>query len=126
MRFYKNTRIEFELNLENISIPYNKASTIALVVNELITNSVKHAFSDYQELRRVSVICDSRDGDLCIIVGDNGVGFPREEALCKRGIGSEIINTTVLKMGGSVCERNLSELGNAQTEIRLPRLAVYE
>ena len=126
VRFYKNTRIEFELNLEDISIPYNKASTIALVVNELITNSVKHAFCDAQEVQRVSVTCDSRDGDLCIIVSDNGVGFPREEALCKRGISSEIINTTVLKMGGSVCERNLTEHGSAKTEIRLPRLAVYE
>lgn len=123
--FYKNTRIEFELSLENISIPYNKASTIALVINELITNSVKHAFPDGQS-GKVNVLCTSQDGDLCIIEGDDGVGFPRNAALRKRGIGSDIIHTTVLKMGGSVQERNLMENGCAQTEIRLPRSAVYE
>lgn len=123
--FYKNTRIEFELSLEDISIPYNKASTIALVINELITNSVKHAFPGGQS-GKVNVLCTSQDGDLCIIEGDDGVGFPRNAALRKRGIGSDIIHTTVLKMGGSVQERNLAENGCAQTEIRLPRSAVYE
>ena len=125
VRFYRNTRIEFELDLENISIPYNKASTIALVINELITNCVKHAFPD-QEIRKVRVVCESREGDLRIVVSDNGVGFPQQGACTKHGIGSEIINTTVLKMGGSIFERNLMEHGCAQTEIRLPRLAVYE
>src|SRR5699024_10485753 len=36
--------VTIHLDLEDIFIPYNKATSIALVVSELVNNSFKHAF----------------------------------------------------------------------------------
>ena len=42
--------------MDNIFIPYNKATSIALIVNELINNCLKHAFPN-KKLGLISVKC---------------------------------------------------------------------
>ena len=43
-------RIEFKLNVNNVSLSVDYATTLGLIVNELITNSLKHAFVAKKEL----------------------------------------------------------------------------
>lgn len=67
--------VKIHLELENILIPYNKATSIALVVNELVTNSLKHAFTE-QNGGDIFISCKKTEKQICISVRDNGVGFP--------------------------------------------------
>lgn len=66
---------KIELDLDDIFIPYNRATSIALVVNELITNSFKHAFKG-KESGIVNIKCKSCENHIFISVKDNGHGLP--------------------------------------------------
>lgn len=121
--FYRATGISFNLQLENISVPYNKAATISLLVNELVANSAKHAFPMERSDRLITIICSSSQGNLKLIVRDNGVGFPDGEKTRHSGIGSSLIRSSVLKMKGTISEENAN---GASTEILLSREGIYE
>jgi len=69
-------RVKVEYDLDDIFIPYNKASSIALVVNELIINCLKHAFpEDYSG--KIYISCRRFDDMVVLVVSDNGVGVPQ-------------------------------------------------
>lgn len=65
------------IDIEKISMQTKKASLCALIINELLTNVYKHAFSqDSTQEHRVSVSLRSIDQDnLLFIVEDNGIGI---------------------------------------------------
>ena len=66
--------IAVELDLESINIPAEKAAPLALMVNEVVTNAIKHGFSDGTPgALQVAV---RRDGPTCrITVRDDGRGM---------------------------------------------------
>lgn len=66
--------IEAELDLEPIDVPAEKAASLALMVNEVLTNAIKHGFTrDRPGMIRVMV---KRDVDACrITIADDGCGM---------------------------------------------------
>jgi two-component sensor histidine kinase len=68
---------------DSLIVPRDKASVIGLLINEVVTNALKHAFADGQGSIRVRFShgkpCD------CLIIEDNGRGFqktkPRQGSL---------------------------------------------
>jgi two-component sensor histidine kinase len=83
-----------------------RASSLALVVNELITNSLKYAFPDQDE-GVVEIRSQVRGGEVAVVVRDNGVGLPIEFELERTGsLGMRIIRNLVrtdLKGRFSIC-----------------------
>jgi len=70
----KNTSVKIEITGDNLNIDSDKASSIALVVNELIQNSLQYAFVGRNEgLIEVNIQKGSMYSNISII--DNGVGF---------------------------------------------------
>jgi len=69
--------IEITLNLEDIFIPYNKATTIMLIVNELLTNCYEHAFEGVKT-GSIEVICQKKEEGIFLSVKDDGVGLPED------------------------------------------------
>lgn len=68
-------RIALRIDAGNVCIELNRAIPCALIVNELISNALKHAFPDGRS-GEVSVRVDS-DGDwITLEVADTGVGIP--------------------------------------------------
>jgi two-component sensor histidine kinase/DNA-binding LacI/PurR family transcriptional regulator len=76
-----DTAIYVELNSEDIYIAIEKAIPLGLVINELVSNSFKHAFrqkSD-KESSKIEVICHSyKNNQIFLSVRDNGTGFPKD------------------------------------------------
>lgn len=70
-----NKKIDIDLNLEDIFIPYNKATTIMLVVNELLTNCYEHAFID-REIGLIEIQCQKIEEGIFLAVKDDGIGLP--------------------------------------------------
>jgi PAS domain S-box-containing protein len=58
-----------------LPIKIGKAIPMGLIANELLVNSVKHAFPDMKGCITVSVRC--RDGTIELDVSDDGVGLPK-------------------------------------------------
>lgn len=70
--------IEPKLELEPIVISAEKATPVALMVNELVTNALKHAFKagpDGTTAGRIGIKMSQPDGHFKIEVSDDGVGM---------------------------------------------------
>lgn len=67
--------IRLHLALDVVHIPVEKASPVALIMNELITNALKHAFLDERQGRLWVTV--EKDGTYAgIRIADDGVGMP--------------------------------------------------
>ena len=65
------------MNIENISLDINKAIPCGLIVNELVSNSLKHGFpSSRKKNGRVEVFLRPMKKNIELIVRDNGIGLP--------------------------------------------------
>jgi ribose transport system ATP-binding protein len=89
-------KIKVELKLDDIFIPYNKAASIALIINELVINCLKHAFPDGYD-GQISISC-KRDGEqVKLCVQDNGIGVPEEFSFDKvQNLGLSIVESIVI------------------------------
>jgi PAS domain S-box-containing protein len=70
------SKIRQHIDAENVSLGIDTAIPCALIVNELVSNCLKHAFT---ASRGGSIWIDlqrSTDGAYCLKVRDNGIGFP--------------------------------------------------
>lgn len=75
----RNKNIKIEISGDSLDIDSDKASSIALVVNELIQNSLQYAFVGRDEgLIEVNIQRGSMYSNISII--DNGVGFDMKSA----------------------------------------------
>jgi PAS domain S-box-containing protein len=66
--------ITFEKKFDSISINTKDAATIGLIVTELITNALKHAFPDKQQ-GKIIVSLKLHEGFMKLEIKDNGVGI---------------------------------------------------
>lgn len=68
-------KITFDFNIDNIFFPLDIGIPCGLIINELISNSFKHAFTNRNEgLIRISLIND-QENTYHLIVSDNGIGM---------------------------------------------------
>ena len=68
--------IQVKVNAENILLPIDTAIPCGLIINELLTNSIKHAFKNTKG-GIVWVRVYEKDNCNCIEVSDNGCGMPK-------------------------------------------------
>ncbi|MBD0333900.1 MAG: GAF domain-containing protein [Cyanobacteria bacterium Co-bin13] len=71
-------RIKLEIQAESIWLNIDTAIPCGLIINELVSNALKHAFPDpHRQDNRVWVTMTQTDeGNFALIVRDNGIGFP--------------------------------------------------
>lgn len=70
----------FKTNIEDVSLNINQAVPCGLILNELITNCLKHAFEDIEN-GIVEVSFTIFNDEITLLVEDNGVGMPGEFSL---------------------------------------------
>ncbi len=74
---YNASRIKLLVdNGVTLVLPVKKATSCALILNELVTNSLKHAFDDGREGELRISVQDKEDGHLMLEISDNGKGLP--------------------------------------------------
>ena len=67
------------LDAEPHTLPFGQASAIALIINELVTNALKHAFPD-DMTGTIRVEFRREEADYVLVVADDGVGIPPSPA----------------------------------------------
>jgi len=83
------------LNMENISVLIETAIACGLIVNELISNSLKYAFPS--EPGEISIQLFRKNKEITLIVSDNGIGLPPEFDIKLDGhLGLRLIETLSL------------------------------
>ncbi|HWW39876.1 sensor histidine kinase [Pedobacter sp.] len=71
-----NDNIEFKIKSISVKMDVTKAVPIGLILNEAITNSIKHAFSG-QSVGEINIELDyDLENNLILSISDNGQGLP--------------------------------------------------
>jgi ribose transport system ATP-binding protein len=99
VKFMSSTReeIKFNFDLDDIFVSYSKASALALVVNELINNSLKYAFVG-KESGEITIISKFHNESIRLEISDSGVGFTQNFDIKKnQGLGLSIVYSIVTK-----------------------------
>ncbi|MBU2643739.1 sensor histidine kinase [bacterium] len=68
-------RINLNYEIEDCSINISQASTVGLIINELITNALKYAFPGNRK-GEICVRLNRSENQIELIVKDDGIGFP--------------------------------------------------
>ena len=111
-------RFSFDLSVEDIHLDITLAVPVGIILNELLTNCLKHAFCCGEE-GRITVTFE-RSGSLSckLSVRDNGDGFPEEGSPEKLNcLGLNLIRILTKQIRGDLSLRNG---GGAEIEIIFP------
>jgi two-component sensor histidine kinase len=88
------TEIELQVESDDVTISVNEAIPCSLVVNEVVTNIIKHAFTGMKNGMIRLKVRSSKNNACLIEISDNGVGLPDgfpEKA--DKKLGMELIST---------------------------------
>jgi two-component sensor histidine kinase len=86
-----------------VEFDLDRAVAVGLIVNELVSNALKHAFPDGRA-GRVKVRLERQEGGMCCLsVADNGVGLPAElEVEQASTMGLQLLRMLTDELNGSV------------------------
>ena len=114
-------RLQTVFDGETAILPSEQASNLAIVINELVQNSIEHGFKGRME-GTIGINISLTDDSCYLEIYDNGNGLPSEAETKKRkrkSLGTQIIRTLIEDdMGG---EFALVSDGGTRAKIRIPR-----
>jgi len=73
-----NTRVDVEFDLQKITLGIDNAIPLGLIVNELITNALKHAYPNREKGSLVVGFRRRLDHNLELVIKDDGIGLPQD------------------------------------------------
>ncbi|MGD9374734.1 MAG: histidine kinase dimerization/phosphoacceptor domain -containing protein [Anaerolineae bacterium] len=96
-------RVQVDVKVEPVDLGIDIAIPCGLILNELVTNALKHAFPP-DSAGRIDVAFHHCDPDTFqLIVGDSGVGLPAGQEVWRDGsLGLQLVRTLVEQLGGSL------------------------
>ena len=98
----ESERINLETHIESIQLDVDTMIPIGLILNELITNALKYAFSRQTE-GTVQVVLQNKNAHLHLSVKDNGIGLPQTfDENRSTSMGYQLINDFVRKLRGTL------------------------
>ena len=75
-------------------LPAQQATSCALIVNELIQNSVEHGF-EHRDVGSIVIRLSQSDDSMCLEIEDDGSGLPEGFDPARGGLGLQIVRTLV-------------------------------
>jgi len=113
-----SSRVELKTEIENLPLSMDVAVPCGLILNELVSNSLKYAFPDgRQGVVRIELRAAGESKAL-LSVGDNGVGLPEHVDLGgTRTLGLRLVKTLVRQLEG---EAEIRRRGGTEVRITFP------
>ncbi len=106
-----NERVSLKLDIEQIYLGMDTSVPLGIIVNELVSNSLKHAFTAGKEGEiRISLfgpenyeIEDEKDLQFTLSIADNGKGFPEKSDFKNMdSLGLQLVNILVEQIEGCI------------------------
>ncbi len=95
--------IKLQLNIEDIDFSLDKAIACGLIINELVSNSLKHAFSKNDKGKIIVTLKKTIYNRILLDVYDNGIGFPKDVDYNNSDtMGLKLISTITKQMDGKI------------------------
>ena len=98
----QSNNIKIDFDLENNELDTETSIPLGLIINELISNSLKHAFVDGRS-GTIKIRFYKDDEKYVLIISDDGIGFPEELDYKKSdSLGLRIVNSLVDQIRGEI------------------------
>ena len=97
----ESKNITIDLNIEHFLFSMEIAQPLSLLINELITNSYKHAFKNVEN-GAISIILAKKNDEIVLEYKDNGVGFDLSKLIENDSIGMNLIHSFVDQLDGKL------------------------
>ncbi len=95
--------IQFISDIAPVALSIETAVPCGLIINELLTNSMKHAFHGQSEKKIWIEMKKEAGNSVALTIGDNGIGMPSAEVSGKRSsLGLILVRELVLQLHGSL------------------------
>jgi len=85
---------------DHAALPRDRAVSLGLILNELVTNAAKHAFEG-RETGAIRVTFRAREGGWTLSVTDDGRGVPAGKSR-KNGLGQRLVEAFANQAGGTI------------------------
>ena len=100
-------RINYTIEAEKISLDIDTAVPCGLIINELVSNTLKHAFKETDRGEVKIVFKQSGNGTLTLTVSDNGKGLPEGFVIEEvDSLGMQLINALANQLDGKISVLN--------------------
>ncbi len=103
--------ITFDCAMDSLELDVDRAIPIGLIVNELITNSLKYAFPD-NRIGRITITLSETDSQLLLKVCDDGIGIDKNTGIKGTGFGTQLVKLLTKQLDG-----NMTLITNRGTEV---------
>lgn len=101
--------ITLKMDMKDVLLNMDEAISCGLLINELVSNSLKHAFPKGRQGEIYIGFLLEKDERCILTIADNGIGFPQGLDFRRtKTLGFQLINTIVSQLEGSI------ELGRKQ------------
>lgn len=95
-------KVKLVMDLQKVILNLDTSIPAGLIINELVTNSIKHAFNEENE-GIILINLFTKDNILFLEVSDNGKGFPKEiDFKNTNSLGLQLVNTLVEQLNGTI------------------------
>jgi PAS domain S-box-containing protein len=96
--------VRLELDLHSVSVSMDQATPCGLIVNELISNCLKHAFPDGRSgVVKISLLPMPEANVVAMLVSDDGIGLPSDFAKRReQSLGVQLVEDLVTQIGGEL------------------------
>lgn len=101
------TGVRIETDIAELTVPTKKAFPLGIILNELVTNAYKYAFSECRNGKIEVIMANDEQHNTSIIVRDSGPGLPPEVVLNRNyGFGLSLVATFVQQYNGHLYLKN--------------------
>ncbi len=103
--------ISFYSNIDSIEVDMNQSIPLGLIINELVTNSIKYAFP-YNKYKKIYIEF-KKENDICqLIFKDNGKGLPDNFNLDNiNSLGLLVVKNLTYQIGGTLSKLDCNGTG---------------
>jgi len=113
-----SSQVSLKVDVDPVSLGIDVAIPCGLIISELVSNALKHAFPDGRR-GQVLVQLHLGQGSRCaLVVGDDGIGLPQDLDLeATQSLGLHLVNRLVAQIEGSI---DLDKVGGTTYTITFP------
>ncbi len=105
-------KVKLILNLEKINLSLDNSIPAGLILNELITNAIKHAFVNTKK-GLITINLKSENNTVYLEVKDNGAGFdPGIDFRNTNSLGLQLVNTLADQIGAELAFKSSPNTGS--------------
>jgi PAS domain S-box-containing protein len=99
-----NTKsITLRIDADNIFLDVNTAVPCGLIINELVSNSLKHAFPDGKDGEIAIEVRRAPEDKIHLIIGDNGIGLsPEVDAAATPTLGLKLVTALIDQLSATL------------------------